>query len=352
MTSKPSTINPLNYLYLAIPFSLYFELTHRQVPLFFAASLAIIPLAGLMGKATEELAFYFGPKIGSFLNATLGNATELIITLFALKKGLFEVIKASLAGSILGNILLVLGFSMLLGGIRNGTQYFHRQNTANQTSLMFLAVIALVIPATFFQKAVHGQIYKLNELSLIIASLLFIVYLASMLASFRGTDPLGVRHEETHEATWSRGKALLMLFISTVLVALEAELLVSSIEPVTQALRWSQFFVGIVIIPIIGNAAEHSTALIMALKNQMNIAVEIAVGSSSQIALLVTPILVFLSYVWGNPMNLFFNYYEIIALASAVLIAIFISLDGESNWLEGAQLIVAYLIIAAAFYFV
>lgn len=352
MASRLTSINPLSYLYLAIPFSLYFELKHSEVPLFFAACLAIIPLAGLMGKATEELAFYFGPRIGGFLNATFGNATELIITIFALKKGLFEVIKASLAGSILGNILLVLGIAMLAGGLRNGTQCFHRQNTTNQTSLMFLAIIALVIPATFFQKADPSRTYKLHELSLIIAGLLFVLYLISAISSLRGNDPLGVQHEETHEPAWSQTKALLMLLLSTVLVAIEAEFLVASIEPVTEALHWSNFFVGIVIIPIIGNAAEHSTAVLMALKNKMNIAVEIAIGSSSQIALLVTPLLVFLSFLLGNPMDLFFNYYEIIALTSAVLIAIFISLDGESNWLEGAQLTVAYLIIAAAFYFI
>lgn len=328
----------------AILVSVYFRITGNEIGMFFAACLAIIPLAGIMGEATENLACYAGEKAGGLLNATFGNATELLITIFALQAGLFEVVKASIAGSILGNILLVLGLSIFAGGLKNGEQRFDRVHINNQSNLMLLSVIALIIPAFFFQS--NRQSLALEEFSLAVAAILLIIYIAGLLfAMNRRSEPLNPAAAE-----WSKKKALVMLALSTAFIALESELLVSGIEPVTEALGWSKFFIGIIIIPIIGNAAEHFTAVIMALKNKMDLAFEIALGSSTQIAMLVTPVLVFLSLALGRPMNMMFNYHEIVAVGLAVISAGFISLDGESNWLEGALLMAAYLIIAIAFF--
>lgn len=338
--------NFLYYLLPAILFSVYFRYTGNEIAMFFAACLAIVPLAGIMGEATENLACYAGDRVGGFLNATFGNATELLITIFALRAGLFSVVKASIAGSILGNILLVLGLSIFVGGLRNGHQTFDRVHVNNQTSLMFLSIIALIIPAVFFRTERHS--HAVEEFSLAVAAILLVIYFAGLLFAMRGETNAC---EVDHGRKWSKGKSILLLAISTVLIALESELLVSGIEPVTEALGWSEFFIGIIIIPVIGNAAEHFTAVLMALKNKMDLSFEIAVGSSTQIALLVTPFLVFLSFAFGRPMDMIFNYFEIIAVGLAVLIAQFISLDGESNWLEGSLLVAAYLIIAIAFYF-
>lgn len=336
----------LYYLLLAIPFSIYFKFSGQELLMFFMACLSIIPLAGIMGEATENLACYVGERAGGLLNATFGNATELLITIFALQAGLFNVVKASLAGSILGNILLVLGLSMFVGGLKNGEQKFDRVHINNQTSLMFLAIIALIVPAVFFQA--EKQHHALEGFSLAVAAILLLLYLAGLLFAMKRKRAVC----EAEEAQWSKTKAIIMLALSTVLIALESEFLVSGIESVTETLGWSEFFIGIIIIPIIGNAAEHFTAIIMALKDRMDLSLEIAVGSSTQIAMLVTPILVFLSFAIGKPMTMMFNYHEIAVVALAVLSAQFISQDGESNWLEGLMLTAAYLIIAIAFFFI
>lgn len=338
--------NFLYYLLPIIPVSVYFHFSGNEVALFFTACLSIVPLAGLMGEATENLACYAGERMGGFLNATFGNATELLITIFALQAGLFDVVKASIAGSILGNILLVLGLSILVGGVRNGEQKFDRVHILNQTNLMFLATIALILPAVFFQS--DKQHFVLEEFSLAVAGILLIMYIAGLFFAMRRKTDIC----EVHLANWSRTKAVVILAVSTLLIALESEFLVGSIETVTDTLGWSNFFIGIIVIPIIGNAAEHFTAVIMAYKNKMDLSFEIAVGSSTQIALLVTPILVFVSLAFGNPMNMMFNYYEIVVVALAVLSAQFISQDGESNWLEGLMLVAAYLIMAIAFFLI
>jgi Ca2+:H+ antiporter len=335
----------LNYLLVAIPFSIYFRFSGNELAMFFTACMAIIPLAGLMGEATENIACHSGDKVGGLLNATFGNATELLITIFALRAGLFDVVKASIAGSILGNILLVLGLSILVGGVRNGEQSFDRVHISNQTSLMFLAIIALIIPAVFFQG--ETQHHALEEFSLVVATILLLLYFAGLLFSMNRRSG-GIC--EVQDTNWSRSRSLVVLGLSTAMIALESEILVGGIEPVTEALGWSQFFIGIILIPIIGNAAEHFTAITMALKNKMDLSFEIAVGSSTQIAMLVTPLLIFLSVAMGSPMTMMFNYHEIAVVALAVVIAQFISLDGESNWLEGALLVAAYFIMAIAFF--
>lgn len=335
----------LNYLLIAIPLSIYFKWSGNDLATFFTACIAIIPLAGIMGDATESLACYAGERAGGLLNATFGNATELLITIFALKAGLFDVVKASIAGSILGNILLVLGVAILVGGLKNGEQTFDRVHFSNQTSLMFLSIIALIIPAVFFQG--ETQHHALEGFSLAIAAILLILYFSGLLFAMGRTAEIC----EVDSTRWNRNQAVLALGLSTVFIALESEFLVGGIEPVTEALGWSQFFIGIIIIPIIGNAAEHFTAVTMAHKNKMDLSFEIAMGSSTQIAMLITPLLIFLSLAFGSPMTMMFNYHEIVVVALAVLIAQFISLDGESNWLEGALLLAAYFIIAIAFYF-
>ncbi|HZK86737.1 MAG TPA: calcium/proton exchanger [Syntrophomonas sp.] len=335
----------LNYLLFAIPLSIYCKFAGLDIFMFFTACLAIIPLAGIMGEATENLACYLGERAGGFLNATFGNATELLITIFALQAGLFDVVKASIAGSILGNILLVLGLSIFVGGLKNGEQRFDRVHVNNQTNLMFLAMIALIVPAVFFQA--EKQHYALEGFSLAVAAILLILYFAGLVfAMHRKTASC-----ESEPAKWSKTKAIAMLALSTIFIALESEYLVSGIESVTATLGWSSFFIGIIIIPIIGNAAEHFTAITMAMKNKINLSFEIAVGSSTQIAMLVTPVLVFLSLAFGQPMSMMFNYHEIVVVGLAVLSAQFISQDGESNWLEGLMLVAAYLIIAIAFFY-
>ncbi|MGE5422016.1 MAG: calcium/proton exchanger, partial [Ignavibacteriales bacterium] len=262
--------NFLYYLLPAILFSVYFKYTGNEIAMFFAACLSIVPLAGIMGEATENLACYSGEKVGGLLNATFGNATELLITIFALKAGLFDVVKASIAGSILGNILLVLGLSLLVGGIKNGEQTFDRTHINNQTSLMFLSIIALIIPAVFFQN--KEQAMSVEWFSLAVAGILIALYFLGLLFSMRRTKAVC----ETHEANWSKSKSIALLAVSTAFIALESEFLVGGIESVTVAFGWSEFFIGIIIIPIIGNAAEHFTAILMASKNKIDLAFEIA----------------------------------------------------------------------------
>lgn len=341
----------LKYLLIFIPISIIGEfLKVSPTILFLLAALAIVPLAGLMGEATEEISFYSGPRIGGFLNATFGNATELIISFFALKAGLFEVVKASIAGSVIGNILLVLGFSMLCGGIKYKTQRFSKKVVDVSSSMLLFAVIGLSIPAIFthtVKKELLNTTYE--SLSIEIAAIMFIIYLLSLYFSFyTHKDIYSVDHEEESNSKWSLNKAITVLVIATVFIALESEFLVSAVEPMTKSLGLSEFFVGIILIPIIGNAAEHSTAVVMALKNKMNVAVEIAIGSSLQIILFVAPVLIFISLLF-TPMSIIFNEFELISLIVAVIIANRVSSDGESNWLEGVQLLAVYFIIAVSF---
>lgn len=344
----------LNYMLIFIPISIAGEFLHVSPTLMFILSaLAIIPLAGIMGEATEELSFYSGPKVGGFLNATFGNATELIISFFALKEGLFDVVKASIAGSVIGNILLVLGASMFFGGIKHKTQKFNRKVVEVSSSMLLFAVIGLSIPAIFTHTLKSELLNtKYEGLSVGVAIVMFIIYIFSLYFSFyTHKDIYSVEHEAHSEikAKWSLKKAILILIGATVIIAFESEFLVGAVEPMTESLGLSKFFVGIILIPIIGNAAEHSTAVLMALKNKMDVAIEIAVGSSLQIILFVAPVLIFLSLIF-TPMSIVFNEFELIALIVSVLIANRVAGDGESNWLEGIQLLAVYLIIALSFF--
>ncbi len=346
----------LAYLYpllLAIPVAVYLELTHGSpVGIFVASAVAIIPLAGLMGKATEEIALHAGPRVGGFLNATFGNAAELIITIFAIRAGLFEVVKASITGSIISNILLVLGLSALAGGLRYETLRFNGQVALMNASLLLLAVIALMIPAVFFLGGSMGGAES-GALSLGVAVTLMSTYVLSLLFTFHTHRHLfHTAHDRIERAEWSQGKALGVLAGATALVALMSEFLVGSLEQVTKHVGLSELFIGVVVIPLVGNAAEHATAILMAMKNRMDLALEIAVGSSTQIAVFVAPLLIFISYLFGTPMSYVFNVFELTAIGLSVLIANLISADGEINWLEGTQLLAAYAIIGLGFYYV
>lgn len=344
----------LKYLLIFIPLSILSEFLGFSATLIFVfAALSIIPLAGFMGEATEEISFYTGPKIGGFLNATFGNATELIISFFALKAGLFEVVKASIAGSVIGNILLVLGASMLAGGMKYKSQRFNIKVVEISASMLLFAVVGLCIPAIFTHTVSDVLLNTTYEkLSIIVAGIMFLIYLLSLFFSFyTHKDIYSADHSQESSAKWSLKKAVTVLVLATSVIALESEFLVGAVEPMTDSLGLSSFFVGIILIPIIGNAAEHTTAITMALKNKMDVAVEIAIGSSLQIILFVTPVLLFLSLLF-TPMSIIFNEFELVALVVAVLIANRVSNDGESNWLEGIQLLAVYLIIAVAFLFV
>ena len=344
----------LKFFLIFIPISIIAEFLKLDASLIFLfAALSIVPLAGLMGEATEEIALYTGPRLGGFLNATFGNATELIIAFFALKKGLFDVVKASIAGSVIGNILLVLGLSMLMGGLKYKTQKFNKNVVEVSSSMLLFSVIGVSVPA-IFTHTVNPELLSGNRyeaLSVGVAVIMFIIYILGLFFSFyTHKDLYGSEHEGAVEAKWSLRKAIIVLSFATLIIALESEFLVGSVEHITEALGLSEFFIGIILIPIIGNAAEHSTAIIMAMKNKMDVAVEIAIGSSLQIILFVAPILVFLSLLF-KPMSIIFNEFELVALIVSVLIANRVANDGQSNWLEGVQLVAVYIVIALSFLF-
>lgn len=343
----------LKFMLLFVPISFIGKfLNFSPTIMFILAALSIIPLAGIMGEGTEEISFYTGPKIGGFLNATFGNATELIISFFALKSGLFEVVKSSIAGSIIGNILLVLGASMFIGGLKHKTQNFNINVVETTSSMLLFSLIGLCVPA-FFTHTINPNLLntRYEGLSLVVAIVMFILYILSLIFSFFTHKDLyaTTAEEEGHESKWSLKKSIIILVIATVIIAIESEFLVGGIEDITSKLGLSEFFVGIILIPIIGNAAEHSTAITMALKNKMDVAIEIALGSSLQIILFVAPVLIFLSLLF-TPMSIIFNPFELVSLIASVIIANKVASDGQSNWLEGAQLMAVYFIIAAGFF--
>jgi Ca2+:H+ antiporter len=342
-------------LLLGIPVALWAEyFGHQPMIAFIASAIAVLRLAAWMGHATEEVAIHAGPRIGGFLNGTFGNAAELIIVILAIKEGLFEVVKASITGSILGNSLLVLGAASLTGGLKYTHQQFNRNLARFNSSLLFIAMAALVVPAIFH----HGNPVPMTEsglrtLSLWTAIILLGVYVASLVFSFKTHAHLFVAEGGLHEkAKWSLAKAMGVLLAATLGVVFMSEVLVKSLEPVLHTLGWSELFVGIVVVALVGNAAEHSTAVTMAMQNRMEVAVEIAIGSTTQIALLVAPVAVLVSHLFGPGMSLEFLPSELVAILVSVLTVNQITRDGETNWLEGLMLLAAYTIIAVAFYFV
>jgi len=326
--------------------------------LFVCSALGIIPVAGWIGRATEALAFRVGEGLGGLLNATFGNAAELIIAGIALSKGLTNVVKASLTGSIIGNVLLVLGLSILLGGTKYKEQRFN--GTAARTSVisLSLAAIGLIIPTVFHLTAHNspGGWSPLMEqkLSLAIAVVLFLTYFCVLGFSLRTHKHFYQGHQQHAEETgeqWSRNKAIVILLVATAFVALLSEFLVGTIENVRDTVGVTEVFVGVIVVAIVGNAAEHSTAIVMAMKNKMDLSVGIAIGSSLQIALFVAPVLIFLSYLIGRPMDLEFSVPEVLAVVASVYILFQISEDGETNWIEGVQLLSVYVILGILFFY-
>lgn len=331
---------------------------------FVASGLAMIPLAGLMGEATEALALHTGPRLGGLLNATLGNAAELIITIMAIREGIrnpaineqmLELVRASLTGSIMGNILLVLGLSVLVGGLRHGIQKFNRGHAGTNATMLMLAVAALIVPSIFSHNIELVNHDAVEYLSLGVAGVMIVLYVLALIYQLR--DPTAHTYEDDEYAAvqqeaphWSVAKAGLLLLIATGAIVWMSELLVGTVEHVVLEIGITEFFLGIIIIPLIGNVAEHLVAVTVAAKNKMELSLAISVGSSLQIALFVAPLLVFISLFMGNPLTLVFNQFELIALMAAVLIAGLVSLDGESNWLEGAMLLTIYVIIALGFF--
>lgn len=350
--------NLLNLLLLFVPAALILEyLVHASpVLVFFASALAIVPLAGLMGRATEQLAERLGAGLGGLLNATFGNAAELIIAVLALRAGLHDIVKASLTGSIIGNVLLVFGLSALLGGLRHARQTFNQTAAGLSSTLLVLSCVALVVPAIFHWTA-GGAVEAERGLSLEISIVLILTYALSLIFSLRTHRHLyaseasgGEALEAAHGTPTLRAAGSLVL--STALIAWMSEMLVGAVEQTAASLGMSEVFVGVILVAVIGNAAEHSTAVLVAMKNRMDLAVHIAAGSSIQIALFVAPVLVFLSYRVGpSPMDLIFTNFEVLAVGISAGVMALVCQDGESHWMEGVQMVAVYLILAIAFYF-
>jgi Ca2+:H+ antiporter len=340
---------------ILLPGVVVLDLLHlHPVLVFGVAALSLVPLASLLGEATEELAGHLGSGVGGFLNATLGNAAELIIGFLALRAGHTEVVKASLTGSIIGNLLLVFGGAVLIGGMGREKQTINRATVGANTSMLFLAVVALVMPA-LFELTVFGKLEEhgavIETLSFWTAAVLLVCYFASLIFTFRTHRNLFRSADHARVPELSRGAAISVLAGATLMVVVASEILVGQLGYVTKSLGWSELFVGLVIVAIVGNAAEHSTAIMMARKDKMDLALNIAVGSSTQVALFVAPLLVVASQLMPSHMSLVFHPLEIAAVIFSVGIVILIGQDGETNWFEGLQLLSVYAILAVFIFF-
>ena len=342
-----------NLLLLAVPASIVLNYMHASPVLIFSiACLAVVPLAGYMGEATEHLSHRTGPAMGGFLNATFGNAAEMIIAIAALRAGLVDLVKASITGSILGNLLLILGLVLIAGSRGRPVIRFNRTAAGMSAAMLALAVVGLTFPAIFHSLhpfEVTRELYMSEGVSVILG----VTYVFSLLFALKTHNDLfaGEEHEFPGKL-WSIGKAMLVLAVATAGVAVESEILVHSVEAVTATLGLSEVFLGLIVIPIIGNAAEHATAVVVARKGKMDLALNIALGSSTQVALLVAPLLVLTGVILGQNMNLVFQPFEVAAIAMATIVTAIITLDGESHWFEGVQLLAVYAMVAVAAFFI
>jgi Ca2+:H+ antiporter len=356
--------------YLLVPFiaiAIALELAHADAVIIFVASaLGVIPTAALMGRATEELAARSGPGIGGFLNVTFGNAPELIIAFFALNEGLQEVVKASLVGSILGNILLVMGAAMLVGGLKRERQFFDRTAANTQSLMLLLATVALVMPA-IYELVIGGSLPSpteesqqfpgdLETMSALVAVVLLVSYVAGLIFSLRTHrdlfNPAHAEEDHVGEEHWSVRKSVIALALAGIAVGIMSEILVGSIEEASHDIGLSPFFVGVIVVAIVGNAAEHWVAVYFAARDKMDLSVNISIGSSAQIALFAAPVLVLLSFVIGPfPMALVFNGLELGAIFLAIFIANQVTQEGESTWFEGLQLLAVYVVLGLVFFF-
>jgi Ca2+:H+ antiporter len=365
-------------LYLLIiftPIAVALEFVHADhIIIFVIAAIALIPLAKLIGDSTEHLSIHYGTSLGSLLNVTFGNAAEIIIAIVAINAGLLELVKASISGAILGNILLIFGLSILAGGFKYKEQFFNRENTGLQASMLFLAIIGLAVP-TVLVNTVHlkdgsGGMNVENQVSVqilsdVLAFLLLAVYIAGILFTFFThkhvfTQPISREHQkeeekgskENHITHWSKKKSFLLLGLSMAGVIVVSEILVGSVEATTEEFGFGELFVGAIIVGIVGNAAEHSSAIILARKGKIDLSIGIAAGSGTQIALFVVPILVIAGIIMNKPFTLVFTLYELATILLAAIILNLISNDGKSNWFEGVMLTVVYIIIAIGFFFI
>ncbi|MEP6621267.1 MAG: calcium/proton exchanger [bacterium] len=353
-------MNFLALLLVFVPAAIVAEFMHANpVVVFVLSALGIVPLSGYLGKATEEIAAYTGPTLGGLLNATLGNLAELIIAILALRAGLVDLVKASITGSILGNLLLVLGAAQLAGGLRHKVQRFSVALAGLSISLLVVAVIGLVIPAVFLSTHPDPSHELTRKVSIGVAALLIVGYGLSLVYSMgthravfgEGPDVANESHAAEHAAQWSLGKSVGILLGSAGAVGWLSEILVGSTEAAIHGIGLSEIFVGIIVVPIIGNAAEHSSAVLMAMRNRMDLAVSIAIGSSAQVALLIAPVLVFVGLALGKPMDLAFSTFEVVSVALAVGVATSVVRDAESHWLEGAFLLLVYGMLGIAFFY-
>lgn len=347
----------LMMIVIGVPLSVIGSLLRwSEVLMFIVYALTIIALAAYMGRATENIAFHTGPRIGGLLNATFGNAVELIISIFALKSGLVSIVLASLTGSVIGNLLLVAGLSFFVGGLKYKRQQFNFYDARHNSGLLvFSVIVAFIFPEVFSMKLSEADTLSLSIWISIIMIILYLAGLFFRLVTHRGVYRQKIDEQnyddDPEEAEWSKMKSITILVLATLAVAYVAERLVSTFETVGETFGWSELFIGVIIVAVVGNAAEHASAIIMAYKNKMNIAVEIAIGSSIQIAMFVAPLLVLLSLFMPISMPLIFTLPELVAMVLAVILTVAISNDGDTNWFEGLTLIAAYLIMGVGFYF-
>jgi Ca2+:H+ antiporter len=343
----------LDWLLVLVPVSIGAKLfADQELFVFLTSAAAIVPLAGLIGRSTEQLALHAGPRIGGLLNATFGNVTELIISIFLILENEVEVVKASLTGSILGNLLLVLGLSFFVGGLKHQEQEYSARSASVHSSSLVLAVIGFLMPALFVLST-GSQTFAVREVvSGTVAAVLIALYICALVFTLVTHEHLFRTPTTDERPAWTRQRAIVMLLAATALVAVESELLVGSLEPALADLGLTKLFMGLILVPIIGNAAEHSSAVLFALRNKVDVTLEIAIGSSTQVALFVAPALVFISLIVGHPMDFVFSPFEVAAVGVSTLIVAQVSSDGRSNWLEGAQLLGAYVIMAVSFFFV
>lgn len=349
----------LNLLLIFIPVTFIAKLMDmNQGSIFLLACFSIVPLAVIIGDSTEQIALYTGPKIGGLLNATMGNVPELLIGIFAVKAGLHTLVLASMAGSIMGNILLVLGFSIFLGGLKFKFQSFNKSIARSNFTLLFFAAMSIIIPFSF-SYAVRGHanaVESVQSLSLGIAMVMLVIYILGLIYSLITHRNAFIKHEdhedeEAEAPKWSLAKSIVILAVSTFFVAIQSETLVATVEHTVQQFGLPEVFIGIILIPILGNVAEHASAMIMAVNNKVDISLEIAVGSSMQIALFVAPILVLLSFMLGNPMPYVFNMFQVVSILISIGMSLYVFQDGKTNWLEGVLLIGCYFILGMAFFF-
>jgi Ca2+:H+ antiporter len=355
---KPS----LNWLLIFLPACVYLEHTHPEshTLIFLFSCVAIVPLAGLLGKATEQVADHAGEALGGFLNATLGNAAELIIAIVALRQGLTDVVKASLSGSIIGNVLLVMGLAFLSGGIRHKSQKFNASAAQAQVASLVLVSVGLIVPGAYHYLSKGTMASTVQNVSLAISLVLLLTYVLNLVFSlythkrlFSGSRTASSELHSDAEARWGLRGSVGVLIVSTVLIAWMSEILVGSVSQAAAALGMSSVFVGVIVVAMVGNAAEHSSAVMMAMKDRMDLSLGIAIGSSVQIALFVAPLLVLLSYaVAPAPMDMVFTIGEILAVIMTVSICGHVMTNGQSNWFEGVLLLAVYVILALSFYFV